>query len=83
MDIRQWTLDNGHYLIPTKKIIYFILYSLGYGNFKLLAIVHDFIAHWAITNEQMADTWNFTSESEQLEWKNFSYELDIESSGVT
>ena len=46
--------------IPTKKMIDFILYSLGYGNFKLLAIVHDFIAHWAIKNEQMANSWNFT-----------------------
>ena len=46
---------------PTKKMIYFILFSLGYGTFKLLAIVHDFIAHWAIKNKQMANSWNLNS----------------------
>jgi hypothetical protein len=44
---------------------------------KGLAIIQDFTAHWAIKNEQITNVWifNIESESSQLEWRMFSYDL--------
>ena len=62
------------------KIMDILFYFLGYENSKGLAIIQDFTAHWAIKNKQMANVLSFylESESSQLEWRMFPYDLDIE-----
>ena len=63
--------------------IYF--YFEVYNNSKGLAIIQDFTANWAIKNKQMVNFWtfDFESESSQLEGSMFSNDLDIESNWVS
>ena len=69
----------------SKNIIDVFLNFYRYENSKDLAIIQYFAAHWAIKNKQMANVWTFDleSESSQLEWRMFSYNLGIESNWVT
>jgi hypothetical protein len=67
--------------VSSKKIIYINFYWYGYESSKGLSIIHDFTAHWAIKNKQMANCWilDYEPKSSQLDWWMFSYDSDIES----
>ena len=55
--------------VSSKKMTDIHFYCQIYENYKGLAIIQDFTAHWVIKNKQMANVWTFDSESEssQLE----------------
>jgi hypothetical protein len=57
--IKSNWVDSAH--SSCKKLIDIYFYFEGYENYKRLAIVQDFTAHWAIENKQSANVWNFDS----------------------
>jgi hypothetical protein len=71
--------------ISSKKMRDIHNYFEGYENSKGLAFIQDFTALWAIKNKQMVNVWTFDyeSDSSQLEWGMFSHDSDSESHLVT
>ena len=45
--------------VSSKKMTDIHFYCQRYENYKGLAIIQDFTAHWAIKDKQMVNVWTF------------------------